>query len=171
MNQARSPSRSSNDRLPVSVILERRPSDSAWRDFQWRASGITIGERGDTPALTLVRETGDLALYLVGGLEVALFADECESYYYNLVSDAPRAWVVAHPSDGDDAPTPFRVSMSFDEAHAYLEGEDEIFAVDVPPELYLRVESFVIDNYFPEKKFKRKLRDWTADGRNPPEGA
>jgi hypothetical protein len=54
--------------------------------------------------------------------------------------------------------------MSFDEAHAYLEGEDEIYAVDVPPELYRWTESFVISNYFPERKRKRKLRNWSADG-------
>ena len=53
--------------------------------------------------------------------------------------------------------------MSFDEAHAYLEGEDEIYAVDVPPELYRWTEAFVIAHYFPQKKTKRKLRDWSAD--------
>ena len=61
------------------------------------------------------------------------------------------------------AAPPKNVVALFDEAHAYLEGEDEIYAVDVPPELYLWAEAFVIANYFPEKKRKRKLRDWTAD--------
>ena len=61
-----------------------------------------------------------------------LHVDECESYYYNLVSDSPRAYVVAHSADDERQPQPFLVSMSFDEAHAYLEGEDEIYAVDVP---------------------------------------
>jgi hypothetical protein len=53
--------------------------------------------------------------------------------------------------------------MSFDEAHAYLEGDDEIYAVDVPGELYRWTEAYVIAHYFPEKKKKRKLRDWSAD--------
>ena len=53
--------------------------------------------------------------------------------------------------------------MSFDEAHAYLEGDDEVYAVDVPAELYKWTEAYVIANYFPEKKKKRKLRDWSAE--------
>ena len=72
--------------------------------------------------------------------------------------------MVAHTVADDGRPQPFLVSMSFDEAHAYLEGDDEIYAVDVPPELYRWTEAYVIANYFPEKKKKRKLRDWRAQG-------
>jgi hypothetical protein len=113
--------------------------------------------------MTAIREHEGAAYYLVGGLELRLFADECESYYFNLVSDTPRAYVIAHVDGAEARPQAFRVSMSFDEAHAYLEGEDEIFAVDVPPEVYRWTEAFVIANYFPEKKRKRKLRDWSND--------
>lgn len=154
--------------LPVSVILERRPATSHWIDHIWSAAGITVGRQTDGPEPQLIRETEGRALYLLGGLEVALHVDECESYYYNLVSDSPRAYVLAHVEDANQRPLPFRVSMSFDEAHAYLEGDDEIYAVDVPPELYRWTEAFVIANYFPERKRKRKLRDWSA---NEPENS
>ena len=149
--------------FPVSVILERRPATSRWVDYVWSASGITVGRHAGARGSELVREDRGCAYYLIGGLSVTLFVDECESYYYNLVSDSPRAFVVAHSTGTDSQPEPFRVSMSFDEAHAYLEGDDEIFAVDVPPELYRWTEAFLIANYFPEKKTKRKLRDWTAE--------
>mgnify|MGYP001824574126 CR=1 FL=1 len=149
--------------LPVSVLLERREATSRWVDHVWAAAGITVGTQAAGEP-RLVRETADRAYFLVGGLQVALHVDECESYYYNLLSDSPRAFVLAHVGDADARPEPFRVSMSFDEAHAYLEGEDEIYAVDVPPELYRWTESFVISNYFPERKRKRKLRNWSADG-------
>jgi hypothetical protein len=148
--------------FPVSVILERRPAVSHWVDHVWGAVGITVGRQQDGEP-RLVREEQGVAHFLVGGLHVALYADECESYYFNLLSDTPRAYVVAHLEDANSRPQPFHVSMSFDEAHAYLEGDDEIYAVDVPPELYRWTESFVIANYFPEKKRKRKLRDWTAE--------
>lgn len=150
--------------MPVSVLLERRPAKNPWLDVVWRATGITIGGNTSADASLAVREEGGCALFLVGGLQVKLFADECESYYYNLVSESPKAYVIAHVEEPGARPTPFRVSMSFDEAHAYLEGEDEIFAVDVPAELYRWTEAFVIANYFPEKKRKRKLVDWSAGG-------
>ncbi|MCB1775653.1 MAG: DUF3305 domain-containing protein [Gammaproteobacteria bacterium] len=146
--------------LPAAVLLERRPATSRWQDFVWRATGITIGDTSESDSLQLVREDGDTALFLQGGFKVTLYRDECESYYYNLVSDRPRAYVIAHVDDANEPPQPFRVSMSFDEAHAYLEGEDEIYDVDVPAELYRCTEAFLLANYFPEKKTKRKLRDW-----------
>jgi hypothetical protein len=50
--------------------------------------------------------------------------------------------------------------MSFDEAHAYVEGDDEIYDVDIPPELYVWVEAYVLINYVAEKRKKRKRVDW-----------
>lgn len=149
--------------FPVAVILERRPAASKWADHVWKAAGITIGRHAETASPQLIREDPGCALFLIGGLHVALHVDECESYYYNLVSDSPRAYVVAHSSGANEQPQPFCVSMSFDEAHAYLEGDDEVYAVDVPAELYRWTEAFVIANYFPEKKTKRKLRNWSTD--------
>jgi hypothetical protein len=157
--------------FPVAVILERQRSASQWRDYAWQATGITVGRHAEAEKPRLIRETEDSALFIVGGLDLTLYADECESYYFNLVSDTPRAYIVAHLQDTDSAPQPFRISMSFDEAHAYLEGEDEIFAVDVPAEIYRWTEAFVIANYFPEKKRKRKLRDWGEDTRTRPRDA
>jgi len=149
--------------FPVSVILERRPAASQWAEYTWNAAGITVGRQTEDRILRAIREEDGVAYFMAGGLHVSLHVDECESYYFNLVSDAPRAYIVAHHDDTTLQPEPFLISMSFDEAHAYLEGDDEIFAVDVPGELYRWTEAYVIANYFPEKKRKRKLRDWTAD--------
>lgn len=155
----------STQRFPVSVMMERLPATSPWIEYVWKAIGITVGAHGEERTMLPVRDDGHAALFLFGGLHVQLHVDECESYYHNMVCGTPRAYVVAHQENADDAPKPFLVSMSFDEAHAYLEREDEIYDVDVPPELYRWTEAFVIENYFPEKKTKRKLRDWSADDR------
>lgn len=159
---------SSIQHFPVAVILERRHSASPWAEYAWQASGIAVGRHSAEDQPRPIRETEEAAFFLVGGLDLTLHADECESYYFSLVSDTPRAYVVAHVQDADSAPQPFRVSMSFDEAHAYLEGEDAIYAVDVPGEIYRWTEAFVIANYFPEKKRKRKLRDWSEDAHSRP---
>ena len=100
--------------------------------------------------------------FLIGGLELALYPDECESYYHNMVSPAPRCYVIAHvdEDDGEGRPDPFLVSMSFDAAHAYLEGGDEIYAVEIPPEVYRWTEAFVLAYYAPEPRRKRRLTDW-----------
>lgn len=165
-----SDSSAATTRFPIAAILERRPSTSRWIDHSWTVSGIAVGRHADTAEARPIRRSGAVDFFLVGGLDLSLYTDECESYYYNLVSETPRAYVVAHVDGTDGPPEPFRVSMSFDEAHAYLEGEDEIFAVDVPPEVYRWTEAFVVANYFPERKRKRKLRDWARDkAGSPPE--
>jgi hypothetical protein len=62
---------------------------------------------------------------------------------------------------------PFLVSLSFDEANAYQEGDGVVYAVAMPPELYRWCEHFVLDHYVPEKKKKRRLTDWRKAGDAP----
>ena len=64
--------------------------------------------------------------------------------------------------DGEDEPVPFLVSLSFDEAHAYLEGDDTVFAVDIPAEMYRWIESFVLAHYCPQQLKKRKRKNWKS---------
>lgn len=88
-----------------------------------------------------------------------LFKDEAESYYYNLMADASALYIVTHSSD-DGLPEPFLVTASFDAANAYLEGDGEIFTVPMSAEIYRWVETYVLEYYLPQKKFKRKLNNW-----------
>jgi hypothetical protein len=60
------------------------------------------------------------------------------------------------------------VSASFDEAHAYLEAEGDAEAVPMPPEIYQWVERFVLKHYVPERKVKRKRRNWSEDSHGAP---
>ncbi len=148
--------------FPVAVIMQRRPSRvSIWSNYQWEAVGIAVTQNGITnkEQNQLVHEDGDTRQYLFGGFNVRLHLDECESYYHNLMSPTPRCYVVASHED-NDTPIPFLVSMSFDEAHAYLEGDEEVYDVDIPPELYCWTESFVLTHYAPEKRVKRKRQNW-----------
>lgn len=146
----------------VVVLMQRQPSmHSQWSDYQWDAIGVmACAEMPDQASgPQLVHDDGEVLQYLYSGFEVRLHIDECESYYYNLISPAPRCYVIARENE-DQVPVPFLVSMSFDEAHAYMEMEDTVFVVDVPPELYRWTEDFVLMHYAPEKRKKRKRANW-----------
>lgn len=150
------------DHFPVAVIMERIPvTGSLWIDHRWQAAGVVV----DGQPEEAVRPAGDGAAQRVlhHGFRVRLFVDECESYYHNLVSPTPRCYVIAS-LDEAQTPVPRRISLSFDEAHAYLEGEDELYSVEMPPELYRWMEAFVLAHYVPRKRTKRKLRDWRGKG-------
>jgi len=137
------------------------PLNSAWCDYQWSAIGIavTANENAQSNEARLVHENGDTRQYMYSGFNIRLHIDECESYYQNLMSPTPRCYVVASRDD-NDTPEPFLVCMSFDEAHAYLEGDEEVYDVDIPPELYCWTEAFVLTHYAPEKRLKRKRQNW-----------
>lgn len=151
------------------VLMQRQPSVvSKWSDYQWQAVGVIVtdadADDGEYPRT--VREEGDVLQILYGGFTVRLFVDECESYYFNLISPTPQCYVIAR-TDDDNVPIPFLVSMSFDEAQAYSETDGQVFVVDVPPELYRWTEAFVLQNYNPQKRKKRKRDDWKTDDKGP----
>ena len=151
--------------IPVTVIMEKQPARSSqWVDHIWAAIGVTVSntERvSDKPRVTDSED--DVQLKIYSGYQVRLHVDECDSYYHNLMSPRPHCFVVVRQDDDDDEPEPFLVSLSFDEAHAYLEGDDEVFTVDIPPEIYQWTESFVLAHYCPQQLKKRKRRDWKKE--------
>lgn len=146
----------------LAVVMARSPSESPWLDYRWEALGVVAREWDpsrvpDGPRL--VHREGETCHFLNDGFHLRLHVDECESYYHNLRSPTPRCFVIATPDDSG-TPVPFLVSLSFDEANAYLEGEEQVFSVDMPPELYRWCEQFVLQHYVPTKKKKRRLKDW-----------
>ena len=100
----------------------------------------------------------DIEQYLWSGLPLALYADECESYYYNLMSDNPMIFVISRANEVLNLPEPFVVTASFDEANAYQESDDQVFSAAMAPDIYRWIEGFVLENYVPEKKYKRKRK-------------
>ncbi|GAA0407300.1 hypothetical protein GCM10009133_14910 [Cocleimonas flava] len=161
----------------VSVIMESRPSQNKWIDEVWDAVGIVAlseqdvdaGESSEAKDQIKVVEQGEVKQLIYSGMKIRLYNDECESYYHNLMSPEPGCFIIAREEDaeGNDTgiPIPFLVSLSFDEAHAYLEGEATIYAVPIPPELYRWAEAYVVENYVAEKRIKRKRTDWKVDSR------
>jgi hypothetical protein len=167
-------------RFPINVVMERRKvRGNRWVTDSWRAVGVTVGnggtpseqtsagpgangdaEQGPAPRCPVpIIEGPDAAQYLWPGLCVELFIDEAESYYHNLMVGTPGCYIVTRP-DPDGMARPVIVSLSFDAGQAYLEGDETVHAVPLPPELYRAAEAFVLAYYVPEKKKKRKRQDW-----------
>lgn len=150
------------DHIPVTVIMEKQPARSSqWVDHIWVAIGVIVSNSEERADKSRVADIGDdVQLKMFSGYQVRLHVDECDSYYHNLMSPTPQCFVIVREDEYNDEAIPFIVSLSFDEAHAYLEGDDAVFSVDIPPELYRWMEAFVIKHYCPEERKKRKRRDW-----------
>jgi hypothetical protein len=149
------------DRMPVSVIMEKKPSSHAWIDYSYRAIGVVSSEGSVTENVVRIHENEGVEHFLFSGLSLKLHRDECESYYHNLMSPEPGCFIVASETDDvNEMPSPYLVSLSFDEVHAYLEGDEQVYAVAIPPELYKWTEAYILTHYVATKKTKRKLTDW-----------
>jgi hypothetical protein len=151
----------------VSVIMQQSPSSNLWERHQWEVVGVLAAQRKSTEQrVELIHREGEICRYLYSGFTLRLHEDECESYYYNLLSSEPCCYVVATRAD-DDSLEPFLVSFSYDEAHAYLEGDETVYAVAVPAEIYRWAEAFVLAHYVPTKRSKRKRDSWKHDTEKP----
>ena len=105
-------------------------------------------------------DRGDYLQLKFGGFRVRLHRDEAADYYHNLTSPAPGCYVVALPESDtpDGVPRPVLVTLSFDEANAYGEGDAAVYHVPLPAELYTWLERYVVTYFEPEEKRKRKLK-------------
>jgi len=147
--------------MNVAVLMEKQPSTHPWANFRYRALGVVVRGADDEYRVERVYQNGDVEHFLVSGLRIQLYEDECESYYHNLMAPEPGCFVVAnHPDTDAEMPEPYLVSLSFDEAHAYGEGDEEVYAVPIPAELYRWVEAYLLTHYVAVKKTKRKLKNW-----------
>ena len=149
------------ERMNLAVVMEKQPSTHPWADFRYDALGVVLRAEDEEQSVGQIYQDGEVEHFLVTGLSLRLHVDECESYYHNLMSPEPGCFIVANqPDSNDEMPIPYLVSLSFDEAHAYLEGDEQIYSVEIPPELYRWAEAYVLTHYVAIKKTKRKLKNW-----------
>ena len=57
---------------------------------------------------------------------------------------------------------PARAGRDRSGGDAYQEGDDLVYSVPIPAELYRWLEAYVIEHYAPVKRIKRKRKDWKA---------
>lgn len=153
-------------RYPVKLLVERRAvRGNPWVAESWRAVGVTLDGAPATSVTGPIEVVAgeDASQFLWRGLWVELFLDEAESYYHNLTVPEPACYAVCRNGPAG-VPTPFLVTVSFDAAQAYGEGDETVFGVPLPPELYRATEAFVLAHYVPEKRRKRSLDNWKEQG-------
>lgn len=147
---------------PVAVLGEYQViHGNRWINGRWAVTGVVAGKRVAAEGIhrKLVHSGAAGQQYLWTGLSVELHPDDAESYYCNLMSDTPGVFVVC--SEEQDEPLqPSIVTLSYGEAASYMETDQRVERVAMPAELYRWLEQYVLANYVPEKKKKRKREDW-----------
>jgi hypothetical protein len=164
------------ERFAVSVLMELAPVEGQrWVSERWTAVGVVAGESvAGVGEPRLVHTDGAVERYLYPGLQLELHRDDAPSYYANLMATNPSVFVVCREDEhegGDGGrdrgaggrPCPFHVTVSYGEATAFMETDEMVFAVPMPPELHAWVERYVLEHYVPEPMRKRKRADWKKE--------
>ncbi len=156
------------DAFAVSVIVEFvETPDNRWEDGRWQVTGVVAGGQDSGGADD--RELHAAAYgrqHLHTGLQCRLYKDDAESYYFNIVSDNPSVFVICNQEAGEPL-QPFIVTLGYGEATSYMETDEIVETVVMPPELYRWAERFVLEHYVPEKRRKRKRDNWKEDTHGP----
>ena len=152
--------------FPISVVMQRKSiEDNIWIAEKWEVEAIVAGGENEAsvPRRRITRIGQDSEMYIWSNYQITLYKDEVESYYFNIITDTPYVFVSCRDENANGQLVPVSVSVSYDEAGSHMEMDDQVFQVPMPPEIYRWVEAFVINNYVPVKKKKRKLQNWSAD--------
>ncbi|HUT42528.1 MAG TPA: DUF3305 domain-containing protein [Gammaproteobacteria bacterium] len=157
------------DSFHVSVIVAfRMTPENRWQDGYWQVTGAVAGDQPgkDNVGGRQLHAASQVQQYLWTGLQVKLFRDDAENYYYNLVSDNPRVFIICSQETGEP-PQPLIATLSYGEASSYMETDMLVESVVMPPELYRWAEHFVLEHFVPEKRKKRKRDNWKETDHEP----
>lgn len=149
--------------FPVAVIMEREAVENhRWMTSRTRAVGVVASD--EAAGCRLLRDDGRVAQHLWTGLRLRLHADELEGYYQNLRGEQPGLFVVCQGEEGGEL-EPVLVTASYGDAGSHLEVDEQVFNVPMPPEIYLWLERYVVENYAPRPVVKRRRKRWYQEGR------
>ncbi len=143
--------------IDLAVVMEREAEPNRWE--AWRHRPVEVlpreGAFGDEPRV--LRDDGRFTRTLHPGFRLELFRDECEGYHLNLTSGAP-VWFVMWRSDDEDPSRawPEIVSLSYHEAGRWLDAQEHVDNLPLPPELVAWLQAFTDEHYRPEPKRRRR---------------
>lgn len=149
---------SATELLTVGVVLERRRSTHPWQDHLWRATGVLPG-MAPSEEWRLLHEADGVASYLAGTTSLRLFSGETAGYLRNLSQQAPRVYLVLRRAESDtERPLrPFLATVCPTEAQEYLDGDDLVETVPMPPEIARWVMDFT-RRFHVERVFEKRGR-------------
>lgn len=154
----------SDTEFPVSIVMERRERRRAqWSFVEWKAVGVLTGEEHLRKASErlVIHEDDECQRVLWTGFVIQLIKDGAESYWSNLMAEHPSLFVVGRRDEDSDESRPFMVTVNYDEIIGFQEVDDDVFRLPLPQDIYQWVERFVVNNYIPKEKKKRKRSDWS----------
>lgn len=146
-------------RIPVGVVVERRPAKSMWADFVWRPSAILAGAPDAKPWI-LLDSSAERATFYAGATELELHRSESGNYRDNLATEEPMLWAVLRPTGAEPPFTVVTVTADPAEGEALATiGGDLVEALPMPAPIRSAVAAFVAEHHVEHAEFSKRKRD------------
>ena len=147
----------------VGVLLERqlKTLKSGFQTPVWSVAELILRTEGEAGVRqsTDIENTAECRQVLWTGFALEFHRDGGESYWHTLVGEQQEVFVVCQ-DDEDDELAPILITADYDEAMAYHEADDTVLSTPMPQVIYQTLERFVLENYAPEQKKRRKRKQW-----------
>jgi hypothetical protein len=139
---------------PLAVIMERVKVEHRWVNERWEAKGVVqdasppgSGER------VIVKDDRSMQV-LFPGFVLRLHRDEAEGYIYNILSPQPKIFIMWR-MDGELA-RPESLTVSYHEGARWMDAEETVSGVALPPDLMPWIAAFAEAYYEPETPKKKR---------------
>lgn len=140
---------------PLAVIMERTRLANRWATERWEAKGVV---RDALPAgsgeRVIVHDERALQV-LFPGFMLKLHPDEAEGYIYNITSPQPKVFVMWRVGE-DGIARPESLSVSYHEGARWMDTEETVGGVALPPDLLQWIAEFGAAHYTAEPKKKKR---------------
>lgn len=156
----------SDDQRKVGVVIERRATGSQWQPWSWYPWAVV--PPGDDRRWQVLRDAEDAMLFHGGLHTIALHRDQTAYYKQNLSLRLPLVYVALRPAEDapvEEALEPYHLTLSPDEAQAYVEGDGIVHPVAMPRFLAAWVAQFVAQHHR-EQEFLRHKRKGGSAGKH-----
>ena len=149
---------------PVAVVMECRTlAGNRWQTVQWEARGIAPDTAPAGPAGQVIARDEKLTRIVYSGHQIRLFRDEAEGYLYNIMSPEPKVFVLWRMHD--EVARPERVTVSYHEGARWMDSDEKVDGVPLPPELVPWIREFATQHYRPEPKKQKRYASNKDKGR------
>ena len=138
----------------LAVVMERVRVNDRWGSERWEVKGVVRDEASAGSEARTIVESDDVMQLLFTGFELRLHPDEAEGYLYNLTSPHPKVFVLWRVDEGMARPE--RLTVSYHEGARWMDAEDGVHGVALPPDLLPWIADFARLHYRPEAPKKKR---------------
>jgi uncharacterized protein DUF3305 len=137
----------------IAVVMERVRLDNRWATERWEAKGVVQDASPAGSSERVIFSDDHSRQVLFPGFTLKLHPDEAEGYLYNITSPQPKVFIMWRLDDSGIA-RPESLSVSYHEGARWMDAEETVGGVALPPDLLPWIAEFAAAHYKPEPKKK-----------------